>query len=73
MISRPEIRFLLMRGSSIAVNKVSEEKHTRATETVDNLMDKKNSIQCAPTSAPVKASLKKAALLTLNSVRLNLK
>ena len=53
-----ELRYLLLliKGSSTAVNKVSEEKHTRATDTVDNLIDKKNNIQCAPTSAPVNTS-----------------
>src|SRR6202012_1537902 len=53
-ISSFEMRFLLMSGSRIAVNKVMDEKHTRATGTVDNLMDAKNKIQCKPTINPVK-------------------
>jgi hypothetical protein len=70
MISKPvkistlEIFCLLIRGSNIAVNKVSDESVTRVTETVDNLMDLKNRIQCAATIAPVKNSLKNASLDT---------
>src|SRR5215217_4568761 len=51
-ISSFEIFDLLITGSSIAVNKVMLEVQTRATGTVDNLMEAKKSTQCAPTKPP---------------------
>jgi hypothetical protein len=45
MISSLDIRFLLISGSKIAVNKVMDERQTRLTETVDNLIERKNNIQ----------------------------
>ena len=73
IISSFEIRFLLISGSNIAVNKVMDERHTRLTETVDNLMERKNKIQCPPTNAPVKISLKNVMRFTLKVVLLKLK
>src|SRR5579859_5099033 len=72
-ISSFDTRFLLISGSKIAVNNVMEERHTRLTETVDNLMERKNKIQCPPTNAPVKISLKNVFLFTLKVVLLKLK
>jgi len=37
-ISSFEIGFLLINGSKTAVNKVSDDKHTNVTDTVDTLM-----------------------------------
>src|SRR6185312_1320502 len=68
-----EMRFLLIRGSNIAVNNVIEERHTSVTATVDNLIDAKKRIQCPPTSAPVQASCKNVLLFTAKTVLLNLK
>jgi hypothetical protein len=73
MISSFDIRFLLINGSKTAVNNVMDERHTRLTETVDNLIERKNKIQCPPTNAPVKISLKNVPLLTLKVVLLKLK
>jgi len=44
-ISSFEMRVLLISGSNIAVNNVMEERQTRLTATVDNLIDAKNKIQ----------------------------
>ena len=71
MISKParisnfDIRFLFASGSKIAVNKVIDERHTRVTATVDNLIDAKNNIQWPPTRTPVNASFKKVLMFTL--------
>ena len=73
MISSFDIFFLLISGSKIAVNKVMDERHTRLTDTVDNLIERKNNIQWPPTKAPVQMSLKKVFRLTLNAVLLKLK
>ena len=73
MISSFDIRFLLISGSKTAVNKVMDERHTRLTETVDNLIERKNKIQCPPTKAPVKISLKNVLRFTLKTVLLKLK
>jgi hypothetical protein len=72
-ISSFEMRFLLIMGSKIAVNKVMEERQTRVTGTVDNLMDAKNNIQWPPTSAPVNINLMNVWRFTLKVVLLNLK
>ena len=61
------------KGSKIAVNRVSDDKHTIATETVDALIEPKNKSQCKPTIAPVKNNLKKVCLDTLIDVPLHLK
>src|ERR1700754_1305319 len=53
-ISSLEIFTLLINGSNTAVNKVMLEMQTRATGTVDNLMEAKKRTQCAPTKPPVK-------------------
>src|SRR5579863_2514635 len=73
IISSLDTRFLLISGSKIAVNKVIDERQTRLTETVDNLMERKNNIQWPPTSAPVVTSLKKVFRLTRKAVLLKLK
>src|SRR6185437_7862634 len=62
-ISNFEIGFLVIIGSKTAVNKVMDERQTRLTATVDNLIDAKNNIQWAPTKTPVTASLKKVRIL----------
>src|SRR5690606_31145562 len=59
-ISSGEIFLRPIRGSRIAVKRVSEERQTRPTEMVELLMDWKNNIQCPPTKAPVKNSFNKA-------------
>jgi hypothetical protein len=73
MISSFDMRFLLISGSKIAVNKVMDERQTRLTETVDNLIERKNNIQCPPTRAPVNINFKKVLRLTLKAVLLKLK
>ena len=73
MISSFEMLFLLISGSKIAVNNVMDERHTRLTETVDNLIERKNKTQCPPTNAPVKISLKNVLRFTLKVVLLKLK
>src|SRR5215469_5251777 len=65
-ISSFEIRVLLMSGSKMAVNKVMDERHTSVTATVDNLMDAKNKIQCAPTRAPFNTNFKRSVFVTWN-------
>lgn len=50
-----------------------EERQTRATETVEDLIDWKNNIQWAPTIPPVKNNFIKVSRLTLKLVLLNLK
>ena len=72
-ISSLDILTLLIKGSNIAVNKVMDERHTKVTGTVDNLMDAKNNIQCPPTKAPVKSSCKSTFPVTLNTILVNLK
>ena len=72
-ISSLEIGFLLISGSNTAVNKVSDDRHTSVTDTVDTLIAWKNNIQWPPTIAPVKKSLKKVLRLTLICCLLNLK
>jgi hypothetical protein len=44
-ISTFEIFWRLITGSRTAVNKVNEDRHTIATETVDDFIDWKNKIQ----------------------------
>src|ERR1700743_1844990 len=56
IISSFEIRFLLISGSNIAVNKVMDERHTRVTGTGDNFFCAKNNIQRPATNVPVKNS-----------------
>ena len=68
MISNNEIFCFLNIGSRIAVNKVSDERHTRVTETVDDLMDWKNRIQWSPTIAPVKNNLRKTIRVTFKGI-----
>lgn len=72
-ICRREIRLLFISGSKIAVNKVMDERQTKVTGTVDNLIEAKNNIQCPPTSAPVKISWKKLFQPRLSPVLLTLK
>src|SRR5437879_1928550 len=72
-ISSFDILFLLISGSKTAVNKVMDDRHTRLTATVDNLMERKNNIQWPPTSAPVNISFKKVLRFTLKAVLLKLK
>jgi hypothetical protein len=52
-----DIFTLLNSGSSIDVNKVSDDKHTMATDTLDALIEPKNKTQCKPTIPPVKKSV----------------
>ena len=72
-ISSFEIFFLLISGSKIAVNKVMDERQTRVTGTVDNLMEAKNKTQCPPTKAPVNTSFKNVPRLIFNAVLFILK
>ena len=55
------------------VKRVNDDRHTRATETVEDLIDWKNSIQCKATIAPVKKSLRKVSLDTFIEIRLKRK
>src|SRR5690606_42009601 len=60
MIIRPmatsafDILVLLIMGSKIEVNSVSEDKVTNVTDTVEILMEWKNSTQCTPTIPPTR-------------------
>ena len=51
-----------IRGSSIAVNKVKEERQTKVTETVETFMAWKKNIQCIATIAPVKKNCRNCFL-----------
>ena len=72
-ISSREILVLLNKGSNIAVNNVIDERQTRAIETVESLMEKKNNIQWAPSKAPVNIIFISVARLILKAVLLKLK
>ena len=60
-------------GSKMAVNSVSAERQTKATDTVAILMDKKKSTQCPATMAPVKNNFKNVFFDTQIEVLVNLK
>ena len=56
-------------GSKMAVNSVSAERQTKATETVAILMDKKKSTQCPATMAPVKNNFKNEIIWKRGSMK----
>jgi hypothetical protein len=73
IISSFEMFFLFISGSNKAVNNVMEERHTKLTGTVANLIEAKKNIQWQPTRPPVTNSLKKVFRLTLKALLLTLK
>src|SRR5690606_6571486 len=72
MINKPastsilEMRRLWINGSISAVNSVTDDRHTSVTDTVDILIDSKNSTQCSPTTPPVQKKRMKSLLFTAN-------